>query len=192
MKKLIAFLICCLFVVTAVYPAVSVKSANMGKEYLEDGSYITVTYIRPSDETRPPISDDTEGDWENTDAAESDVLPVTKIIRWFKNFIERLFAKQKTVTKTKYCNYFDSNGKLLWSVKLKATFTYNHRKAVCVSSEITYEIRDVDWEMLSYSSKEEGGTAIGEFSIRQYKLGVPLKLMERIVTITCDKEGNVI
>ena len=65
MKKLIAFLICCLFVVTAVYPAVSVKSANMGKEYLEDGSYITVTYIRPSDETRPPISDDTEGDWEN-------------------------------------------------------------------------------------------------------------------------------
>ena len=190
MKKLIAMLLCCLFITFSVYPAVGAQSVVVGKEYFEDGSYIKVTYVKPTDEIKPP-ADDSDGYWENVDHTEEAVSTMTKIIRWFKNFLERLFAKQETVTKTKYCNYFDSNGKLLWSVRLQATFTYNHRKAVCVSSEITYEIRDADWKMLSYTSSENTNTATGEFSIRQYKLGVPLKLIEKTLTLICDKEGNV-
>ena len=190
MKKLIAMLLCCLFITFSVYTAVGAQSVVVGKEYFEDGSYIKVTYVKPTDEIKPP-ADDSDGYWENVDHTEEAVSTMTKIIRWFKNFLERLFAKQETVTKTKYCNYFDSNGKLLWSVRLQATFTYNHRKAVCVSSEITYEIRDADWKMLSYTSEEEGSIATCDFSISQYKLGVPLKLIERTLTLTCDKEGNV-
>ena len=150
-----------------------------------------MTYVRPPYETKPPVDDDSEGYWEDTDSAESAPSVLTKLIRWLKDILRKLFAKQETITKTKYCNYFDSDGKLLWSVSLKGTFTYNHRKAVCVSGDITYEIRDKDWKMLSYGSKEEGNTATGYFSIRQYKLGVPLKLIEKTLTLTCDKEGNV-
>lgn len=185
MKKIIAFLICSLLIFTAVYPVVWARASQNETEYFEDGSYLTVTYIRPA-------GDDSEGDWEHIDAAESVPSPLTRIIRWLKDIISRLFAKQETIVKTKYCNYFDSDGKLIWTVMLKASFIYNHRKAVCVSSEITYEIKDADWKMLSYSSEEEGSTATGDFSIRQYKLGVPLKIIERTLTLTCDKEGNVI
>lgn len=190
MKKLIAILLCCLVISLAVYPAVSATSVESDVERFDDGSYITVTYVRPPDEIKPP-DDDSDGYWEDIDHTEEAVSTVTKIIRWLKNFLERLFAKQKTATKTKYCNYFDSNGKLLWSVSLKATFTYNYRKALCVSSETTYEIRDTDWKMLSYTGEEEGNTASGHFSIRQYKLGVPLKQIEKTLTLRCDRDGNV-
>lgn len=191
MKKLIAILLCCLVISLAVYPAVSATSVESDVERFDDGSYITVTYVRPPNEIKPPADDDSDGYWEDTDHAEEAVSTVTKIIRWLKNFLERLFARQKTTTKTKYCNYFDSNGKLLWSVSLKATFTYNHRKAVCVSSEITCEIRDSDWKLISSEHSEDGNSAKGTFAVRQYKLGVPLKLIERTLTLSCDKEGNV-
>ena len=183
MKKIISFFICTLLAFFAVYPAVSAESEATDTERFDDGSYLTVTYREPS-----------EGDdehWEDISAPESAYSPIEKIIRWFRSFLEKLFARQSTVTKYKYCNYFDSEGKLLWSVRLKGTFTYNHRKAVCVDSDITCEIRDGDWKLLSSSHTEDGSRAEGTFSIRQYKLGVPLKLIEKALTLTCDKEGNV-
>lgn len=189
MKKITALLLCTLLLVFALYPAVSATSVESDTEHFDDGSYLTVTYVRPPSNTIP---DDDDCYWEDTDeAVEIDPSALTKIIRWLKDIFAKIFAKQSTVAKYKYCNYFDSEGKCLWSVCLKGTFTYNHRKAVCVASEITYEIRDADWKLLSSDSAEEGNSAKGSFSIRQYKLGVPLKLIERTLTLTCDKEGNV-
>ena len=190
MKKLIAILLCCLVISLAVYPAVSATSVESDVERFDDGSYITVTYVRPPDEIKPP-DDDSDGYWEDIDHTEEAVSTVTKIIRWLKGFFQKLFGKQKTITKTKYCNYFDSDGKLLWSVSLKATFMYNHRKAVCVDSDIICEIRDSDWKLLSSDHCESGSSAVGGFAIRQYKLGVPLKLIEKTLTLSCDKQGNV-
>lgn len=192
MKKIVAFLLCAILLFSAVYPAVSATSVESGKEYFDDGSYITVTYVRPLNEINPPADDNSDSYWEDTDQAiESASSVLMRIIRWLKDILEKLFAKEKTITKTKYCNYFDKEGKLLWSASLKATFTYNHRKAVCVSGDISYEITDPDWKMLSFGSKEEGNTASGYFSIRQYKLGVPLKLIEKTLTLKCDRDGNV-
>ena len=188
-KKITTILLSTLLIFTALYPAVSVAYAKTDKEYFDDGSYVTITYYKPPAETT-----DDESVWEDIDSVEegaSTPSALTRLIHWLKDIFEKLFAKQSTVTKTKYCNYFDSDGKLLWSVSLKATFTYNHRKAVCVSSEITYEIRDADWKMLSYISSENGNSATGSFAIRQHKLGVPLKLIEKTLTLICDKEGNV-
>lgn len=190
MKKITAIILSCLFLVTAMYPAVSATSVEPDVERFDDGSYMTVTYIKPSEESSG--DEDYWVDIDSTEKEESETVSVfNNIIKWFRDILSKLFAKQSTVSKTKYCNYFDSNGKLLWSVSLKGTFTYNYRKAFCVSSEISYEIRDKDWTMLSYDSCEENDTAKVEFAIRQHKLGVPLKLIEKELTLTCDKNGNV-
>ena len=186
MKKIIAFVMCSLLLITALCPCALALSVESGREQFDDGSYLIVTYVKPPEE-----SSDNECDWEDTDAAESKISPLMRIMQWFKDVLNRLFTKQKTITKIKYCNYFDSEGKLLWSVSLKATFTYNYRKALCVSSEINYEIRDKDWTIISYDSSEENNTAKGEFAMRQYKLGVPLKLSAKELILTCDKNGNV-
>ena len=190
MKKITAIILSCLFLVTAMYPAVSATSVDSYIEHFDDGSYLSVSYEKP-----PAESSGDEDYWvdiDSTEKEESETVSVfNNIIKWFRDILSKLFAKQSTVTKTKYCNYFDSNGKLLWSVSLKGTFTYNYRKAFCVSSEISYEIRDKDWTMLSYDSCEENDTAKVEFAIRQHKLGVPLKLIEKELTLTCDKNGNI-
>ncbi len=190
MKKIIAFVMCSLLLITALCPCALASSIESGREQFDDGAYLIVTYVKPPEE-----SSENEDDWVDTDSTDTEEIEgisfFDKIIKWFSNVLNKLFAKQKTVTKTKYCNYFDSKDNLLWSVSLKATFTYNYRKAICVSSEIRYEIRDKDWTIISYDSSEENNTAKGEFAMRQYKLGVPLKLIEKELILTCDKNGNV-
>lgn len=187
MKKIVAFLLSTLLIFTALYPAVSATSVESDIERFEDGSYLTVTYISP------PADTNDEDYWENTDDAIEEDSPsvLTKLIRWLRDFFKKLFAKQSTVIKVKYCNYFDSNGKCLWSVKLSGTFSYNHREAICISSNITCDIRDSDWKLISSNHSEDGNSAKGAFAIRQYKLGVPLKLIKKELTLTCDKNGNV-
>ena len=191
MKKIIALIICTVLFLFAAYPAVSATSVESDIERFDDGSYMTVTYTRLPEEITPPSDDDEDGYWEDIESAESDPSVLTKIIRWIKELFRKLFGKQENITRYKYCNYFDSEGNLLWTVRLKGTFTYNHRKAVCVDSDITCEIRDGDWKLLSSDHSESASSAVGTFSIRQYKLGVPLKLIEKTLTLTCDKAGNV-
>lgn len=188
MKKAVAFLLSALLLIFSVYPAVSAEYTEYDIEHFDDGSYMTVTYVKPPSEAFPD-NDDSAEDEEATE--ESAPSALTKLILWLQDILNRIFAKQSTVTKTKYCNYFDSQGNLLWSVSLKGKFTYNHRKAVCVSSEINYEIRDSDWKLISSCSSEDGSSAKGSFSLRQYKLGVPLKLIEKELVLTCDKDGNL-
>ncbi len=191
MKKLIAFLLCTLLLILPLYPAVSAESAESGIEHFDDGSYMTVTYSKPYTENPPDNDNIGSGEDYNDSVAENAPSALTRLICWFKDILNKIFAKQSTVTKTKYCNYFSSDGELLWSVSLKGKFTYNHRKAVCVSSEMNYEILDSDWKMISTDHTEDGNTARGEFTIKQYKLGVPLKTIERTLTLACNKNGNV-
>lgn len=187
MKKIISLIMCLMLMFSSLTVCPLAVSVESGKQELDDGSYIFVSFVKPDP--------DCEDGWVDIDHTESQETEgswfFNKIIKWFRDLINRLFAKQSTVTKTKYCSYFDSDGKLLWTVSLKGTFIYNHRQALCVSSEISYEIRDKDWKMLSYQSSETDNTASGDFTIRQYKLGVPLKLISRNIILRCDKNGDI-
>ena len=196
MKKIIAFLLSLIIFTVPIF-SLSSSYAQTDKEYFDDGSYITVTYACP------PLSDSPNGDdacdeEDYTDiSGESSISLMTKIIRWLRDLLNRLFAKQHTqqtqYTKSgyKYCNYFDSNGNLLWSVYLKGTFVYSSKEAVCIASEIGTIIVDSDWELESSECTEDGDSAICSFAMRQCKLGVPLKLIEKEIRLTCDKNGNV-
>ena len=195
MKKIIAFLLSLIIFTVPIF-SLSSAYAQTDKEYFDDGSYITVTYACPPLSDRPNYDVSDEGD-NNDIAEESSISLLTKIIRWLRDLLNRLFAKQHTqqtkYTKSgyKYCNYFDSNGNLLWSVYLKGTFIYSSKEAVCIASEIGSIIVDSDWELVSSECIEEEDSAICNFAVRQYKLGVPLKLIEKELTLTCDKKGNI-
>lgn len=191
MKKIIALVVCALMLTVCFAPA---ASAEYSEEtvYFDDGSYLEVSerliHIPPSDDD--DFSDIT-GD-EEIEENQSSSLPsfLRRIVSWFKDIIARL-SRTKTVSKTKYANYYSSKGESLWSVYLTAEFAYNGRKAVCTDSSIACTIVDRDWKMLSSSCREEGNTAMGSYIMKQYKLGVPLKEIEGTLTLTCDKNGNV-
>ena len=120
MKKILAFLLSLILFTVPIF-SLSSAYAQTDKEYFDDGSYITVTYACPPLSDRPDDDIANEGDI-NDAIEESSFSLLTKIIRWLRDLLNRLFAKQHTqqtkYTKSgyKYCNYFDSNGNLLWSV----------------------------------------------------------------------------
>lgn len=191
MKKIIAFVLCALMLTAMLVPA---ASAEYSEEtiYFDDGSYLEVSerliHIPPSDDND---FSDIIGD-EESEENQSGSLPsfLSRIIRWFKEIFARL-SRTKTVTKTKYANYYSSKGESLWSVYLTAEFSYNGKKAVCNDSSINFMSVDHDWKEVYLTGYEQDNTAVGSYVVKQYKLGVPLKEIEGTLTLTCDKNGNV-
>lgn len=180
MKKIISLLLCILMIFPATLP---LCHASAIKETLDDGSYIV---------------EDFEYEDVNLDGAETSESFITKIINLIKRIIELIFGKKaeetpeiKTTSATKYSEYYDKNGTLLWAVYLTGYFSYNGDTSTCTDSSVSYIIHDSDWKLLSVENTETTNTAKASFTVKQYKLGVPLKTIQRELTITCDKDGKL-
>lgn len=186
MRKCISVLLCILIFVFSVAPSFSAYRSE--REYFEDGSYIII-----SDEFLGDyFPDDNHGSDEAApESSESSVNRLLKaIIELFRKIIAFL-KTQKTVSKTKYVSYYSSDGELLWIASLTAGFTYNGKSSACDSVKTACVIYDSDWTLVSKEGSKNGNTATAYFKVRQHKLGVPLKIIEKSITITCDKDGNV-
>lgn len=175
MKKLTALLLLCVCLVMPLAPVFAAESSVPEvREVLEDGDFI-VTVI-----------EDGAAGIQNEDTLST----FGRLLELLKRLI-RLFTGTKTVEKTKYVNYYDKNGALLWTVQMEAVFSYSKNKATCDKARITSVFYDSDWKLISSSTSKDGNTATGRFTVRQTKLGVPLKTVERTVTLTCDTNGTV-
>lgn len=171
MKKIIAVFLCPVFIILSVFPVFAAGMQKEEREYLEDGSYFIEV-----------VSDSIK--------KENEQGIFAKLFDFLKRLIE-FFKGQKTVTKTKHLNYYSSDNELLWTAKLTGEFIYSKSTAVCSSAEFSMEIYDSDWLLQSSECEEAGDTAAAEFTVKQYKLLVPLKTIEKRMTLTCDTKGNV-
>ena len=178
MKKILCILLCGVLLCVAVWPALATDVPEQ-RETLEDGSYFVTV-----------LSDDSPFHGE---IASEDGLGamINRLIRFLRQLIQLMSSGTRTVSKTKYVNYYDSNGTLLWTVELTASFTYNKQQATCTYVSRNSETYDRDWSVVSSRAEKSGNTATGWFTVRQTKLGVPLKTIERTLTLTCDANGNV-
>lgn len=172
MKKFLSIFIA--FIITFIpfcFTAGAEESAEISQtEYFEDGSYITVG---------------------TASAVENEIANIfAKILEFFRKLIE-FFTGNKTVSKTKYASYYDKNGNLLWSVFLEAEFSYNGKTSYCKEAGAYYETYDSDWEITSSGYSTDGNTATADFTAQQTKLGVKLKTVNKTLTLTCDKDGNI-
>ncbi|MCM1363720.1 MAG: hypothetical protein NC122_03135 [Faecalibacterium sp.] len=170
MKKIISALLCGMLCFLLFIPAYAATENISEKEFFDDGSYIVTS-----------VSDSEKEESQNVFA---------KIIDLFKRIIS-LISGKSTISKTKYVYYYDSNNVMLWAVYLKAEFTYSKSGATCNSASVYSEIYDKDWKAIKANATKDLNTARGEFSVRQSKLAVPLKTIERTIVMTCDKNGNI-
>ena len=177
MKRLFSAVFAVLFVLFCLAPAALAardpQPPEEVTETLEDGSYFVVAV----------------GERNQNEAAETHD-PVARLIAFFQRLI-RLLRKQQTVSKTKYVSYYDANGTLLWTLYLSADFIYNGKTAACDSVAVSFDILDADWRNLASAGSVNGDTAVGQFAMRQYKLGVPLKTVQKTLTLTCRPDGAV-
>lgn len=177
MKKVLSLLLCAVLLLIPLAPCVAAEAENeidpgTGIEYFEDGSFLVFDILE--------------------EEAATSMSFLQKLLNLFKKIFAFLLPEpEQTVSKTKYAEYHAANGKCLWSISLATDFSYNGKTSACTNARISYKIYDSDWKLVSSSCSKNGATATGEFAFRQYKLGVPLKLIEKTLTLTCDADGRV-
>lgn len=169
MKKLLCLLLCLLTFLLPLSPF-SFAAVPVNIEEAEDGTYFL------SGITDTPQNEST------------DVL--SRFFALFRRLIE-LLTGTKSVSKTKYISYFDTNGVLLWTVYLHAEFSYNGKKAVCRNASTSYEIFDPDWQVIAAEAGKNNSTAYADFTVRQTKLGVKLKTVTARAELSCSPDGRV-
>ena len=98
-----------------------------------------------------------------------------------------LQSNSHTITKTKTTNIKNTNGAILWSVSITATFTYDGSTSRCISCSPSAETYSSSWTIQSTSSSKSGNSATA-IATANY---ASLKNYTQSVTISCIKNGTV-
>lgn len=95
----------------------------------------------------------------------------------------------KTVTKNKSADYYESDNSKAWTVTLSATFSYTGSSATCTKATTSYVIYNDAWKVTSAVASKSGNKATGTFTVKKYVLGIPVKTVNKTLTITCSNTG---
>ena len=105
--------------------------------------------------------------------------------------LETISMTKGTVSKSKSYKYYNSNSILQWKATLTASFSYNGSTASCTSASASYTIYKDSWSNTLSTASKSGATATGNFTFKHYVLGICTKTVNKTLTLTCDKNGNV-
>lgn len=95
-----------------------------------------------------------------------------------------------TKTGSKTANY-RSGGKIMWSVKVKGTFTYTGSSAKCIASSVSTTCPGSAWKIDSKSSSEKGNKAIATATAKQYQNGFCRYTKTVSVSLECSPSGKL-
>lgn len=95
-----------------------------------------------------------------------------------------------TITKTKTRYYKNSSGTVLWSVAIKATFSYNGSTSTCTSCSHITTAPASAWSIKSASHSKSGNTATAK-ATATYKTSAGSTDYSMSVSIKCSATGVV-
>ena len=95
-----------------------------------------------------------------------------------------------TITKTKTSYYKNSSGTVLWSVSIKATFSYNGSTSTCTSCSHSTTAPAASWSIKSASHSKSGNTATAKATATHTVSGEATNY-SMSVTIKCSATGVV-
>ena len=104
---------------------------------------------------------------------------------------ESAYSNRSSVTRSKFSTYYDNDNTALWMVELTATFSYNGTSATCTYVSTGHTIYDTSWQVTNAAASKSGNTATGDFTVKKYFLGIPIKTVNRTLTLTCSPTGVV-
>lgn len=109
------------------------------------------------------------------------------------DIVEIITDNQKTSRavvgpKSKSISHYESN-ELVCTLTITGTFNYDGSSATCTNASVSYRIYNDNWKVTEAKASRSGATAKGEFTVKKYFLGVPIKTLNKTVTLTCSKNG---
>lgn len=95
----------------------------------------------------------------------------------------------KTVSSSKSSHFYESDNSKAWTVTLNATFSYTGSSATCTKATTSSTIYNSAWKVTSAVASKSGNKATGTFTVKKYVLGIPVKTVNKTLTITCSNTG---
>lgn len=98
-------------------------------------------------------------------------------------------TQNKTGTKTR--NFKNSSGTILYTIKVKGTFTYTGSSSTCtsVSAEATAGVSY--WKVASKSASKSNNKATAKATMKRYYDGDLIETTYPSVSLSCDKNGKL-
>lgn len=100
-------------------------------------------------------------------------------------------SNTKYITKTKTISSKNSSGNVMWSLSIKATFSYNGKTAVCTSCSHSASAPGKTWTIKNASSSKSGNSATAKATIVHKDVSGVQNIYTRSVTIKCSANGTV-
>lgn len=95
----------------------------------------------------------------------------------------------KTVSKSKSADYYESNNSRSWTITVSATFNYTGNSSTCTKATTSHRIYDDAWKVTSELPSRKENIASGAFAVKKYVIGIPVKTVNKTLTITCSNTG---
>lgn len=112
---------------------------------------------------------------------------------YYETVLEEVSSNARSSTKSgsKTVNCKNSNGKILWTVKVHGRFTYNGKTAKCTSATVSTTCPAPNWKIASSSAWKDGANAVAKATAKKYVSGKVTKTETKTVTLHCSASGKL-
>lgn len=101
------------------------------------------------------------------------------------------FSNSSTKIASKTSTYKNNSGKILWSVTVTGSFTYNGSTSKCIRSTVSTTCPDRNWKIVKSFASKTDSTASATVSTAQYLNGIHMRTINRTIKLTCSKTGKL-
>lgn len=100
-------------------------------------------------------------------------------------------ARSTIKNASKTTTYKNSSGESLWYAKVTANFYFDGNTSSCTSSSASGGSYVSGWKILSKSASRSGNTGSASVTAGIYYVDLLVDRYTKVVTISCDKNGNL-
>lgn len=98
-------------------------------------------------------------------------------------------TSSKTGSKTEF--YRNGDGEVMWTIAVRASFTYNGSTATCTQSSVITTCPSNMWKVSNTSASRKGNTGTAYATGKRYTNGFVVESVNRSVTLTCSGNGTL-
>ena len=101
------------------------------------------------------------------------------------------FSSTKTKHGSKTLRYENSAGETLWTLELRATFSYTGTSSTCTNASVSSTVPSSNWSITNKRSWTSGSTGYASATIKHSVSSVIVDSFSRTISLTCSNNGSL-
>jgi len=105
--------------------------------------------------------------------------------------VQILEKSNNVISTQKEAFYTDSNNNLIWKITLQASFSYNGTTSSCIAAYSYSTVYSGNWSEDSNTTVPSANTAVAHVEMVRKVLFIIVERQNVVLTLSCDKDGNI-